>query len=602
MLAQITVDKKAVRNKFFTYRVPENLRVKPGSLVLVPFHGQRVVGVINSVHQDKPMRFKIKKIESIIYPQSLLSQNQIKLAGFIAKKYFAPISSVIFAILPQYLRRIKRPPAASRQQTAKQKAGSWKLEAGSCNNYLLLDPENKYTLKIYQKAVKKTLSRGQNVLLLVPDLSIDLVQQIKLFSKKSLVLNKDDYTDKEIFLKWQMIREGKFDLVIGSHLALFAPLGNLGLIIVHQERNQYYKNEQSPKYHLREAAFEMARLNRANLILQAEIPSLESYLALKNKKLKLIPFRNFPTKLKSKNKIKIIDLKQERGLLSLKTLKTIEVNLKKKKKTLLFLNRKGFSRFCICSDCGFSKHLESQESAPALCPDCQSTNGREHSFGTRRLEFELKKLFPKAKIIRFDKESNKISDFDIIITTSYIFKLNQVFDTTIIILAEIGLSLPNFRSEEELFYTLFRALNLGREKIIQTFYPEHRIIKYLLKDDFKTFADEELKLRQENGYPPFTTLIRLTYEGNNAKKEATKLAGLLNKLNQSYNSPNEILGPAPVFIQPAGLSRTKVRDLPRAAARNLKYEIILKGKNPYPLLSLVPDKWKVDVEPVELLK
>ena len=482
-------------------------------------------------------------------------------------------------------------------------------------HYLLFDPQNKYTLKIYQKAIKSTLGRGQNVLFLVPDLSLGFIRQIKLLSKKSLVLDKKSLTDKEFFLKWQAIRQGKFDLVIGSHLALFAPLENLGLVIVHEERNQFYKNEQLPKYHLREVAIKLAQLNNANLILQAEIPSLESYLALARKKLQLIPFEKIPS-LSLHQKIKIIDLKQERDLLSLTAINKIESNLKQRKKTLLFLNRKGFSRFYICSDCGYSKHLESDESAPAVCPQCSGANGREHSFGTRRLEFELKKLFPKARVLRIDKEktyannpilslrgrrsrpwqSNEIASpltrndrktYDIIIATSYIFKFDLIFDSVIIILAEIGLSLPDFRKEEDLFYTLFRALKSGREKIIQTFYPEHRVFKYLLLNDFKTFANKELRSRQENNYPPFTTLIRLTYQGKPAKREADKLINLLNKLNQSENSPNQILGPSPVFIQPN--------------AGN-KYEIILKGKNPYPLLSLVPQNWKVDVDPVELLK
>src|SRR3990167_5566849 len=101
MLAQITVDKKAVRNKSFTYRIPNSLRPRLGSLVLIPFHGQRVAGVINSLQKDRPTKYKIKEIESIIYPQSLFNQNQLKLANFIAKKYYAPISSVIFAMLPQ---------------------------------------------------------------------------------------------------------------------------------------------------------------------------------------------------------------------------------------------------------------------------------------------------------------------------------------------------------------------------------------------------------------------------------------------------------------------------------------------------------------------
>ena len=314
---------------------------------------------------------------------------------------------------------------------------------------------------------------------------------------------------------------------------------------------------------------------------------------LKKKKIELIPYKKIDAPLGLK-KIKLVDLKNERGLLSLLSLKTIKNNLKKKKKTLLFLNRKGFSRLLICQDCGYSKHLSSTESAPAVCFDCSGTNLREHSFGTRRLEYEIKKLFPKAKVLRLDKENesflnlkSKILNHDIIIATSYIFKYNLTFDSIVIILADIGLSLPDFRGEEELFSTLFRALKLGKEKIIQTFYPEHRVIKYLLLDNFKSFAEEELKIRAQNNYPPFTTLIRLTCAGKNARGEAAKLVGLLNKLNQSDNSPNEILGPAPVFIQPKG---------------NLKYEIILKGKNPYPLLSLVPETWKVDVDPVELLK
>jgi len=606
MLADITVDKKAVRNKSFTYLIPQNIKPRVGSLVLVPFRNQRVVGIINSIKKEESKRFSLKKIESIIFPQTLFSQNQLKLASFISIKYFAPISSVIFTMMPHYLRHIKRSETInkilSKQSTVNSKqnnpleAPNYKLQP---KHYLLFDPQNKYSLSIYQKAIEKTLNRKQNVILLVPDLSMDIVKYAKKISSRSLIINKDNNTDKQIFLKWQAIRDGKYNLIIGSHLALFAPLENIGLIIVHHENDQYYKNDQSPKYNLREVATELARLYNSSLILQSEIPSLESYLKAKRKEFKIIPYKNFNAKLgtQTKQKIKIIDLKEERGLFSLKTIKTINQNLKNRKKTLLFLNRKGFSRFFICQDCGYSKHIESNQSTPAVCPECKSTTGREHSFGTRRLEFEMKKMFPKARILRLDNESKKnlglkfrISDFDIIIATSYIFKFDYLFDSVIIILAEIGLSFPDYKSEEELFYTLFRALKLGKNKILQTFYPQNRVIEHLLKDNFDDFAKDQLISRKNNDYPPYSTIIRLTYEEKGNKKinlEAKKLKKMLNKLNNSYNSPNEILGPAPVFIQP------KTR---------YKVEILLKGKNPYPLLSLVPGNWKVDVDPFELLK
>ncbi|MCX6811234.1 MAG: hypothetical protein NT039_00865 [Candidatus Berkelbacteria bacterium] len=607
MLANITVDKKAVRNKSFLYRVPKKMSPRTGSLVLVPFHGQRVVGVVNSVlkDEDKQIRpFRIKEIESIIYPQSLLDEAQLKLAQFISKKYFAPISSVIFAMLPHYLRGIRSSKKIleiiKKNASISQKE---KIHPKTQRNYLLFDPKNKYSLKVYQKAIKLTLSRGESALFLVPDLSLEIIKEIKKLSSKSIILNKDKNTDKENFIQWQKVKEGKVNLIIGSHMALFAPLPNLGLIIVHHENDPFYKNDQLPKYHLREVALEFGRLSQASIILQSQTPSLESILSVKKGILKLIPYKSFNIKLglrKRNNHIKIVDLKNERGLLSLLVIDTIEKNLKKEKRTLLFLNRRGFSRFLICQDCGYSRHLNSNELLPTICPDCSGTNLKEHSFGTRRLEFEMKKLFRQARVIRLDKENleieksslkSRILNADIVIATSYIFKIEEtLFDSIIVILAEIGLSLPDFRSKEELFSTLFWALKMGREKIIQTYYPEHKVIKHLLEDNFGNFADEELRLRKENNYPPFTTLIRLTFDDKNEKKvkqEGKKLAKMLNQLNNTFGSPNEILGPAKVFIQPKN---------------KFKIEIILKGKNPYSLLSLVPENWKVDVDPIELLK
>lgn len=599
MFANIIVNKKAVRNRSFTYRIPKELGVKPGSLVLVPFRGKRIAGVVESISKARP-KIKTKTIESLIYPTALLPFLHLKLASFIAKKYYAPYAAVIFDMLPNYLKRIKRGETLAKvtrnsklvtSKKAKQYPQLPVISHQSSKRYLLHDPEGNQSLKIYQKAIKDNLKKGKQILFFVPDLGLPIVEKIKRLSAQSIVLDSTK-SEKEGFKEWLEAKFGKYNLIIGSHLALFAPLKNIGLIIVHHEDDSMYKNEQTPKYHLREVAKELARLSKATIILQSQLPSLESYLGVVRKKFKLLKFGS-----RRRNSPKIIDLRAEKGLISLELEKKLEDNLKNGKRTLLFLNRRGFSRFFTCLDCGYGEHKGAQDPITSICPKCRGSKTKEHSFGTQRLEYEMQQRYQKARTLRIDKDfaenhqelSREIEKSQIVIATSYIFKLEfKIFDTTALILTEIGLSLPDFRNREQLFRTLNRALSLGKEKIVQTFYPHEP----LLVQSYQEFIQDELELRKTENYPPFSTLIRLTLEdqeknGSKIQKKAKSLAKDLQKLNQTYPTQTEILGPAPVFIP----KRDKI-----------KLEIILKGKNPYPLLSLVPNMWKVEVDPVDVLR
>jgi primosomal protein N' (replication factor Y) len=562
------------------------------------------VGVVDSIignQPEKEKRFKIKEIEGIIYPESVFSKEQLRLVSFIASHYYAPFASVVFAMLPHYLRKLKRMPKLIEPVTTNQKSRQPEIRSPKTTirrRYLLLDPQNKYSSRIYTEAIRKTLAQKRNVLFLLPDTSLSIAKEISRLSRRSLILTSGK-KEKRNFEIWLAIKQGKYNLVVGSHLALFSPLNDVGLVIVHHEYDQMYKNDQLPKYNLRDVAKELARLHKATLILQAEIPSLETYFEAKLKKLDLIPYRNLNQRLGlNRPRIKIVDLRSERSIISQALQKKLASNLKQKKKTLIFLNRKGYSRFYICNDCGFSKHLAVGKTSPAICPECQGTNTKEHSFGTERLEFELKKICVRARFFRLDQEvENKeknlgtaVRQAEIVIATTKILNLDVFFDTVIAALAEIGQSLPDFRSYELNLQNLSRVLRLGKEKIIQTFYPENRVIKALLEDNYKDFLDEELEIRKENSYPPYAKVIRLTMEKKRlveTDKEALELTELMRKLNPEAKQPTEILGPAQVFIPPS---------------RGYEVEIVLKGKNPYPLLSIVPDDWKVDVDPVELLK
>jgi len=593
--ANIIVNKKVLRRRSFLYQLPKDIKAKEGSLVLVPFRGKKVVGIIDSFVKDKQNPpFKVKEIENVLYPKKLLTKEQIALASYIAQVYFAPFPSVLFSMLPLYLRGIKRGSTVAdffkKNIQAKEKCNEKKNY-----RYLLFDPQDNHSKRIYKTAIKKNLKTNKNILFLIPDTSLEIAKKIEKLSPKSLLLNPNK-NPKEQFKDWLKIRNNEVNILIGSHLALLSPLQNIGLIIVHQESNSMYKNEQLPKYHLRDVAKKLAQIHGASLILEDKIPTLESYLEYKNKRYNLLPQKSLNKSLGTKP-LKIIDLRSERGLITSALESMLKNNLTSQKKTLLFLNRKGFSRFVVCLDCGHSKHLQADEATDAICPKCKGSNNKEHSFGTKKLEHELKKLFPSAKILRIDKENPeiknlklKIKNYDLVVATSYIFKQKfPLFDAVGVILAEIGLYLPDFRSEERLFRTLFNVLKLGKEKIIQTFYPNHELIQYLLKDDYRFFAENELEKRKNNDYPPYSKLIRLTLEKDKGKikNEGEKLAKNLAELEKNYSLEAEILGPSMVFIQPKNTE---------------KIEIILKGKNPYPLLSLVPPKWRVDIDPIELLK
>ncbi|MCD5401015.1 primosomal protein N', partial [candidate division NPL-UPA2 bacterium] len=415
----------------------------------------------------------------------------------------------------------------------------------------------------------------------------------------------------ERYREWLRIRESKADIVIGARSAIFSPVRNLGLIVIDEEHETSYKQMETPKYHAREVALERARISGATVILGTATPSLESYFQARRGKYKLaqltcrVDNRIMP-------EVEIVDMRKElitrgnRSIFSLLLQQSIREKLEKGEQVILFLNRRGFSPFVLCRECGevvccphcdvsFTYHFKTnrlhchycsyQEEKPKLCPGCQSRRVGYLGVGTQKVESEIAKLFPQASLGRIDSDTvtrkgshaQMLSSFrkrgiNILIGTQMIAKGLDFPRVTLVgvISADTALSLADFRASERTFQLLTQvAGRAGRgdtsgKVIIQTYNPEHYSIQAARLHDYDTFYRQEIKFRRELGYPPFKHLINITlqsHDQNRLMKVAQKLGKILEEAKAEERI--EVLGPAPA-------------PLPRLKSR-WRWQLILKG-------------------------
>lgn len=445
--------------------------------------------------------------------------------------------------------------------------------------------------EVYLQAIKECLKEGRNAILLVPEIALtpQIASRVKERFGSQVALLHSQLTPANRFIQWQAIKRGEVRVVIGPRSALFSPLPNIGLIILDEEHENSYKQNTSPRYHAREVAFKLAERENSVLILGSATPSFETkYLATSGKiKTLKLPYR---ARGESAPKIEVVNLGKEKGnFLSEKLKKKIEATLEKNQKVLLFLNRRGFSPFIICHDCGQNlscpncsvslvyhlkrqlvvcHHCNHKAKPPATCPNCESTNFRLLGLGTEKIEEEIKLSFPEIPIIRMDRDTTRgkdahrrrLSEFfhlkkGFLLGTQMIAKGLDFSDISLVgvVNADVGLNLPDFRAFERSLQTLMQvAGRAGRKEgesgeiIIQTHFPQSEVIKAFLNQDYQSFFESELKNRKELNYPPFTRLINIIASSKEAEvgwKELERIRQLLEK-----NFPM-ILGPSPCPIE-----------------------------------------------------
>ncbi|HEY32380.1 MAG TPA: primosomal protein N' [Dehalococcoidia bacterium] len=498
--------------------------------------------------------------------------------------------------------------------------------------------------EIYLQALAETVKQGKRGIVLVPEISLT-PQTIERFATRfpnRVAVLHSQLSLREQFDEWQSIRDGEFDVVIGPRSAIFAPQPNLGLIVIDEEHEWTYKQqEQSPRYHARDVAIKLAELMGAVVILGSATPDIETYYHAQRGNYHLLRLleRVVAGGGPSLPQTEVVDLREElkrgnRSIFSTTLSGAIETVLANREQAILFLNRRGTATSVQCRDCGYvlacrrceiplSYHLaedtllchqcNQRSPTPQACPRCESQRIRYLGIGTQKLEQEVRQAFPGARLLRWDsdvtrgKNSHQVildrfrsHEADILIGTQMIAKGLDLPRVTLVgvISADTSLNLPDFRAGERTFQLLSQVAGragrsaLGGRVIIQTYAPEHYAIKAAARHDYDTFYDEELIYRQQLHNPPFTRLACLTYTHTNdtaCQKAAERMKQrIIEERDRQGIADLSLIGPAPAFIH-------------RRRGR-YRWQLILRGSDPSALLSqiTIPQGWTADIDPVGL--
>ncbi|MEP4077040.1 replication restart helicase PriA [Haloferula sp.] len=446
--------------------------------------------------------------------------------------------------------------------------------------------------EVYLQAAAKTLELGKTVLVLVPEISLT-PQTVRRFRarfahvQEQVAVLHSNLSQGERFDEWHRIRKGKARIVIGARSAVFAPLPELGLIIVDEEHENTYKQDQVPRYHGRDVAVLRASLEGATIVLGSATPSLESFQNALDKKYELLRLTK-RADAHSLPLIRVVDMRNEGRktkandtFLSERLRISIERKLAGDEQVILFLNRRGFARSLQCPSCGYvcecphcavalTYHRSDdrllchicghQAIVPRKCPECRDNGIFLQGFGTQKVEDVLKKVFPTARIARIDadamRKKNALRDLlnafqarkiDILIGTQMIAKGLHFPNVTLvgILNADIGLHVPDFRAGERVFQLLTQvAGRAGRgelegEVIVQTFTPHSPSIQFARHHDFDGFAEQELEMRRNFHFPPFTRCAVLTSRSTHERLAEFTLETLHRRLKEDL--PKTIL-------------------------------------------------------------
>lgn len=473
--------------------------------------------------------------------------------------------------------------------------------------FLLHGPAGSGKTEVYLKTARKALSNNQSSIILTPEIGLTygLIDRFKEEFGDLVAVIHSGLTDKERTLEWEKIITGEKPIVVGTRIALFAPVKNLKLVILDEEYETTYKQEQNPRYHARTVAEFMAKELGITTVLASATPSVESYYKTTTGEFTLLKLEERRSR-ELLPKIEIIDMNTEpKSLLSQKLKLALKETLDRGEKAILFINRIGFFTYAMCRDCGktincpncstsltyhFKEHtlkcghcgLEAK--ANLLCPNCQSSSIAFMGQGTQRIEEEVGALFPNAKIVRIDRDSvtkkgshEKLfaafseGNANILIGTQMVTKGIDAPNVTLVgvVSADSMLSVPDFRSAEHAFQQLSQVAgrsgrhNLPGKVFIQTNSPDHFAVKCAAEFDYEKFFKEEIKNREALSYPPFSKLINIIIHGKD-EKTVRKITNDL-RLFLLKETTYQILGPTKAVIQ-------KLRG-------EVRYQILLKGKD-----------------------
>ena len=583
------------------------------------------------------------------------SHNVADLEAFVAKASIAARSLarrelVRLTIEPmaENLGPIRLPHALNPHQQAAFDCIRGALDRNKYHTFLLQGVTGSGKTEVYLKAIEAALALGRSALLLVPEIGLTPAvagQFYQRFPGKVAILHSA-FNDSERAQEWRRIRSGEAAVVVATRSGVFAPVSNLGLIIVDEEHDQSYKQQETPRYHGRDVAVMRALYAGAVVVLGSATPSLESRYNADSGKYTLL---ELPQRIERRPmpQVELIDMREEflatrkHATFSRALIDAVTARLANGEQSMLLLNRRGFSSFVACRACGqrvectncsvtltfhrrdrrmLCHYCNYSERVPERCPKCDSEYIQFMGVGSERVEAELNGAFPKARIARLDRDAIngkrdyeiilagfRDGDYDILVGTQMIAKGHDIPNVTLVgvVSADVGLGLPDFRAAERTFQLLTQAGGrAGRGEtpgivLIQTINPDHYAIQCAAAGDYRAFYEKELQFRRALTYPPFAALANVIVQGRD-EEEALARSAALGRLLQPAPEGVRVMGPAA-----AALARLK---------NEYRFQMLLKAATRKRLNQILGDlrrfatseKWSatalvIDVDPMTLL-
>lgn len=640
----------------FTYSFDDGvLNVVPGIRVMVPFGRREVQGYVVDVLDSKPdVGFEIKAVSKAIDKEPLFGKREYELALWMERFYFSSRGEILDVMIPGGRRDSSfgaldfgEPVFKKDVVLTVEQAGAVETVMGARTGlFYLFGVTGSGKTEVFLQCAERVIAQGGQVIYLVPEITLthQLAVQVMERFKNNVAILHSGLTDSQRIAQWRRIKRSEVSLVIGARSAVFAPCENLRMIIIDEEHENSYKSGNDPRYHARQVAQKRIADCHGKLLMGSATPSLEAWHLMKD------PSRMTRIDLTSRvgggcmPKVEIADMTHEDGIFG----KTLQLEMARTlgagKQVILFLNRRGYSYYFHCRSCGYELkcphcdvamtyhkktgtlkcHYCGYTQKPTrVCPVCGSLDVMYSGFGTEQVEQEVQRLFPQYRTARLDTDvvskdrkiiQKTLDEFragslDILIGTQMVAKGLNFPNVQLvgIVLADSGLLVPDFRAEERTFDLLVqvagrsgRADSNGRV-VVQTRMKDNPAIVMASKGQVEAFFDNELKLRGDLGFPPFSRMVNLVVrspKASVAKAFAESLA-------------SELSGKAAFFgfdVQVYGANECPIEKI-RA---NFRFQVLLRSFKPSDMLSLlenvlsytsVPSSavLEIDVDPVDLL-
>lgn len=625
-----------------TYRGDK--KIQSGAVVEVELQNQLVLGVVSKL-TTKP-KFKTKNISRIL-DLPALPIYQVKTMEWLIKYYPAPLGMVTQQFIPAAItdKRLEKftlvkfdkpkinnlPKLTKEQQVALETID----QSGS---YLLHGRTGSGKTRLYIELSLKEIANQRSCIILTPEISLtsQLYSNFHNTFGNRVIMIHSQQTPKQRLDAWLTCLLSKEPVVvIGPRSALFAPIKSVGLVVMDESHELAYKQQQAPQYQTSRVAGYLTNISRAKLVMGSATPLIADYYLARAKDRPIVNLTKLAIANKfGKTSITIVDrrdnsLFNRSHYLSQPLIEAIENSLSLGQQSLLYLNRRGTARLVLCENCGWQANCPNchlpliyhgdshklrchscnyETTPPSSCPSCHNSEIVFKTAGTKAIVDDVQKLFKGARLARFDTDNLKKDSFsenyefarrgdiDILIGTQLIAKGLDLPNLSLvgILLADTSLYIPDFTASERTFQLLNQVIGrIGRghvsgQAVIQTYHPDHPILKSAVNNDYNSFYESELSNRLTYHFPPFCYLLKLSTKRASAKSVQDAANQLKNELLKSYKV--EVLGPAPAFIE--------------RVDGKYNWQLIVKAKNRGELIKIMaalPSGWHTDIDPVDLL-